>query len=236
MSSLQGNVSGSGRLTGNVSVGQKAAEIDSTLTQAGKAADAKATGDALGQLSKEIDELKENGTGTGSNGQDGKDGISPIATVTEREDGVEISITDVNGTTTAKIYNGKDGSDGQDGKDGYTPIKGTDYFDGEKGDKGDKGDTGATGSAGKDGVSVTHSWNGTTLSITSASGTSSANLKGEKGDTGAKGDKGDKGDAGANGSDYVLTVADKEEIAGFAEETLKQYIDEQLGVIENGTY
>lgn len=41
------------------------------------------------------------------------------------------------------------------------------------------------------GVSATHSWNGTTLTVTSASGTSSAYLKGEKG---SKGDKGDKGD------------------------------------------
>ena len=37
---------------------------------------------------------------------------------------------------------------------------------------------------GKDGVSVTHSWIGTTLKITSASGMTSANLKGEKGDKG----------------------------------------------------
>lgn len=36
-------------------------EIDATLTQAGKAADAKATGEAVSKLSKEIDDLKENG-------------------------------------------------------------------------------------------------------------------------------------------------------------------------------
>lgn len=35
-----------------------------------------------------------------------------------------------------------------------------------------------------DGVSATHSWNGTTLTVTSASGTSSADLKGEKGTSG----------------------------------------------------
>jgi hypothetical protein len=40
---------------------------------------------------------------------------------------------------------------------------------------------------GEDGVSVTHSWSGTTLNITSASGTSSANLKGEKGDSPVRG-------------------------------------------------
>lgn len=41
------------------------------------------------------------------------------------------------------------------------------------------------GENGEDGVSVTHSWNGTVLSVTSASGTSSADLKGEKGDSGS---------------------------------------------------
>lgn len=65
------------------------------------------------------------------------------------------------------------------------------------------------GAAGEDGVSATHSWNGTTLTITSASGTSSANLKGDKGDQGiqgvqgepgAKGDKGDTGDPGKDGT------------------------------------
>lgn len=38
---------------------------------------------------------------------------------------------------------------------------------------------------GKDGTSVSHTWSGTTLRVTSASGTSSADLKGEKGDTGS---------------------------------------------------
>ena len=44
-------------------------------------------------------------------------------------------------------------------------------------------------------MSCTHSWNGTKLTVTSASGTSSADLKGEK------------------GQDYILTEADKTEIA-----------------------
>lgn len=76
---------------------------------------------------------------------------------------------------------------------------------------------GKDGEKGDDGISATHSWDGTTLTITSASGTSSADLKGEKGDKGDKGDqglqgiqgiqgekgadgvKGDKGDAGTQG-------------------------------------
>lgn len=40
---------------------------------------------------------------------------------------------------------------------------------------------------GDDGVSATHSWNGTTLTVTSASGTSSANLKGDPGENGSDG-------------------------------------------------
>lgn len=103
------------------------------------------------------------------------------------------------------------------GEDGYTPIKGKDYNDGDDGysptvavsksgkvttinitDKNGKKtatiNDGEDGGKGADGVSATHSWNGTTLTITSASGTSSANLKGDKGDP------------------YTLTEEDKVEI------------------------
>lgn len=45
-------------------------------------------------------------------------------------------------------------------------------------------------SIGKKGTSVTHSWDGTTLIVTSASGTSSANLKGDPGPKGEKGQDG----------------------------------------------
>ena len=72
---------------------------------------------------------------------------------------------------------------------------------GPQGPQGEKGEKGATGADGKDGTSVTHSWNGTTLTITSASGTSSADLKGAP------------GPVGPSGKDYVLTEADKQEIA-----------------------
>jgi hypothetical protein len=70
--------------------------------------------------------------------------------------------------------------------------------------KGDKGD---------DGISVTHSWNGTTLTITSASGTSSANLKGDKGDMGAD------GYTPVRGTDY-WTAADKAEIKAYVDEAI----------------
>lgn len=93
----------------------------------------------------------------------------------------------------------------------------------ESGDlKGEKGD---------DGISATHSWSGTTLTVTSASGTSSANLKGEKGekgDTGSQGlqgETGPKGDTGApgytpvRGTDY-WTDADKAEIKSYVDEAI----------------
>lgn len=43
---------------------------------------------------------------------------------------------------------------------------------------------GSKGVKGDNGISVTHSWNGTKLTVTSASGTSMADLRGPKGDTG----------------------------------------------------
>lgn len=108
-------------------------------------------------------------------GVKGNDGVS----ATHSWNGTTLTITSASGTSSANLK-------GEKGNDGYTPVKGKDYFDGVKGD---------TGEAGKDGVSASHSWNGTTLTITSASGTSSANLKGE---TGTKGDKGDTGSQGVS--------------------------------------
>ena len=117
------------------------------------------------------------------------------------------------------------------GQDGYTPQKGIDYFDGRDGRDGKDGKDftyddftaeqlealrGQDGKDGKDGVSITHTWNGTSLSITSASGTSEVDLKGEKGEAGYTPIKGVDyfdGEPGPAGSDYVLTDADKQEIA-----------------------
>jgi hypothetical protein len=60
---------------------------------------------------------------------------------------------------------------------------------------------------GTDGVSASHSWNGTTLTITSVSGTSSADLKGEKGDSPVR------------GTDY-WTDADKAEIKSYVDDAI----------------
>lgn len=79
---------------------------------------------------------------------------------------------------------GIQGERGEKGDTGEQGIQGIQGERGEKGDKGDKGDRGETGATGKDGISVTHSWDGTILTITSASGTSSADLKGGDGEPG----------------------------------------------------
>ena len=48
----------------------------------------------------------------GEVGPQGEPGVSPIATVTTTETGVTITITDINGTTTATVNHGKDGAQG----------------------------------------------------------------------------------------------------------------------------
>ena len=96
---------------------------------------------------------------------------------------------------------GIQGPQGEKGEKGDTGEQGSQGLQGIQGPQGEKGEKGDTGEDGKDGTSVTHSWNGTTLTITSASGTSSADLKGAP------------GPVGPSGKDYVLTEADKQEIA-----------------------
>lgn len=85
---------------------------------------------------------------------------------------------------------GDKGDRGEPGPRGLTGLTGATGPKGDKGDKGERGETGATGAVGPQGP---------------------AGPKGDKGDTGAT------GPAGANGKDYVLTEADKQEIAGMVE-------------------
>lgn len=104
-----------------------------------------------------------------------------------------------------------------------------------------KGEPGATGEKGADGISVTHSWDSTTLIVTSASGTSSANLKGEKGekgDAGPQGLKGDKGETGEKGVDgesgvYVGSEPDEDALIWIDPEGVNE-ITPNIG--ENGNW
>lgn len=88
---------------------------------------------------------------SGGNVENGEDGFSPIATVTQTDTGAVISITDKDGTTTATITNGKDGADGQKGDKGDPGEKGEQGIQGIPGEKGEKGETGAPGADGQPG-------------------------------------------------------------------------------------
>ena len=87
-------------------------------------------------------------------------------------------------------------------------IEAIELTPGEKGEPGEPGKDGKDGKKGADGISATHSWYGTTLSITSASGTSSADLQGAPG---TPGKNGKDGYTPVRGVDY-WTAEDKAEI------------------------
>lgn len=74
-------------------------------------------------------QAKESGEFDGADGQPGEngtDGYSPTANVTQNDNGATITITDKNGTTTATVTNGKDGADGNPGADGSPGKDGAD--------------------------------------------------------------------------------------------------------------
>ena len=110
---------------------------------------------------------------------------------------------------------GEKGDKGDKGDKGEQGIPGEAGAKGEKGDKGDKGDTGAQGpqgEPGKDGKDGTMSFE----DLTDEQKASLKGEKGDKGDTGEAGPQGEQGLPGADGKDgedYVLTEADKQEIA-----------------------
>lgn len=142
----------------------------------------------------------------GDKGDTGDNGVSPTVSVATIEGGHRVSVTDADGTKNFDVMNGETGPKGEQGEQGETGPEGP---QGPQGEQGIQGETGPRGETGADGVSVTHSWDGTTLTVSSASGTTSADLKGEKGDKGDKGDTGETGPEGPQGpagSDATVTV------------------------------
>ena len=164
---------------------------------------------------------------TGATGDAGKDGTSVTVTkVSESSDDGGMNVVTFSDGSTVSIKNGSRGSAGQSGKDGTSvTVSSVSESSADGGNNvitfsdgktltvknGSKGSTGAAGSNGSNGVSATHSWSGTTLTVTSASGTSSADLKG------SKGDKGDKGDP------YTLTTTDRATIVSDVINALPKY-------------
>lgn len=113
-----------------------------------------------------------------------------------------------------------DGADGQDGQDGYTPIKGIDYFDGQDGQDGKDGKDGVDGYTPVKGVDYFDGADGKDGQdgYTPVKGVDY--FDGQDGYTPIKGvdyfdgATGATGEQGPPGNDYILTSADKAEIAG----------------------
>ena len=146
----------------------------------------------------------------------GSSGISPTIKVTAIAGGNKVEITDVNGTKIFNIMhgtNGADGKDGSNGKDGYTPVKGIDYFDGTNGNDGADGANGISPT-----LSVAKITGGHRVTITDINGTNNFDVM-----DGIDGKDGQDGKNGADGSCV-------------SEDRVLELINEQLGVIENGTY
>ncbi len=132
---------------------------------------------------------------TGSYIENGKDGVSPTILVKDISGGHALTITDINGTKTINVLDGKEGPQGVQGIQGEQGSQG---IQGEKGDKGatgeagvqgpkgDKGDTGDAGPQGEPGPKGE---------------TGEQGPQGIQGEQGPKGDKGDKGETGSAGQD-----------------------------------
>lgn len=122
----------------------------------------------------------------GNTGATGQNGTSPTATVSKSGGTVTISITDVNGTTTATVsdgQNGTNGTNGTNGNPGYCWIK---YASVEPTSDEDMGD-------------LPDAWMGVYSGSSSTAPTTYTSYKwyNIKGATGAKGNKGDDGANGA---------------------------------------
>ena len=171
---------GSGTTTANLKDGTSpTAKVEQTSTGA-----TVTVTDASGTTTANLTNGKDGATGaTGAKGDKGDKGDTGAAFT--YADFTAEQLAALKGEKGDKGDTGAQGAQGEQGIQGIQGIQGEKGETGAAGAKGDKGDTGATGAAGKDGTSCTHSWSGTTLTVTSASGTSSADLKGDKGADGS---------------------------------------------------
>ena len=140
-------------------------------------------------------------------GANGADGFSPIATVTPTDTGATISITDLNGTTTASITNGTDGQNGANGRngaDGFSPI-----------------------------ATVTQTSTGATISITDAQGTTTADITNGTGSNAPIATTSVAGIVKPDGT--TITVAPDGTISSASGHTLTPATDTTLGGIKVGS-
>lgn len=186
-------------------------------------------------------------------GGSGGNGFSPIAKVTQSENGAVITITDKSGTTTATVTNGAKGDKGDKGDTGATPklsigtvttlnagSNATASITGTTTNpilnlgipKGADG-SGGSGGAGADGVGIASVRQTTTstaddgnniITVTLTDGTSST-FTVQNGSKGSTGSKGDKGDTGAAGKTPVRGT-DYWTSSDIAE--IKSYVDDAI--------
>ena len=105
------------------------------------------------------------------------------------------------------------GEKGEQGKKGETGEPGPQGEKGEQGEKGDKGEQGPQGEKGDVGEQ---------------------GPQGEKGDKGEQGPRGEQGEKGDKGDNYIITEADKAEIAESAAATVKAGLRETVYVSLDG--
>ena len=155
----------------------------------------------------------------------GVDGFSPIAKVTQESDGARITITDLNGTTTAIAKNGERGEQGIQGERGERGIQGE---QGEQGIQGIQGEQGIQGIQGNDGFSpiatVTKSGDTATITITDKVGTTSASIS-----------DGTNGTNGQNGEDGFSPIATVSKTGNTATITITDKVGTTTASISDGT-
>lgn len=178
--------------------------------------------------------------GVNIKGPKGDEGKTPVKGVDyfDGKDGTSVTVQSVSessadgGINTVTFSDGKAVSikNGGKGSDGFSPVVSVqDVSGGHKVTITDR-DGAKTfdvmdGKDGKDGISTTHSWSGTTLTITSASGTSSANLIGPAGDDGK---------TPVKGTDY-FTAADKSEMVTQVKNSLGYTSETWTFTMKNGS-
>ena len=141
----------------------------------------------------------------GPTGPQGKDGFTPSINLADTTDGVQVIVTNREGSKTVILHDGKKGDQGDKGDDGPQGLQGPEGptgpagRDGQKGDKGDKGDIGPTGSSPR--AVIVPTTGGVQITFENADGSvyTESLLHGAKGDTGAQGIQGPKGDQGLQG-------------------------------------
>ena len=134
-----------------------------------------------------------------------------------------------NAISTIELTPGPKGDTGEQGPQGEI---------GPQGPKGDKGDPGETGPQGAQGIQGPQGPQGDPGAQGPQGPQGEPGIQGPKGDTGEKGDRGEQGPqgpAGQNGNDYVLTDADKQQIAGLVDLTnyaTTTYVDNAVSNIQ----